>query len=675
MEILISQDLIGNITNLNANTAKKVWQFIGRFQKNPKNPGLRLERVKRSPSDHVWSARLDNQYRVILHKDNGKVAILHVNKHDDAYHWARNHRVSENQFTGGLQLLPTEPPALPDARELGSGNGDRKLYADYDDEYFLQLGVPTDFLMTIRQIRDEDMLLRSEESFPPDLFVKLMQLADGQVPAPVAKKPNTPATRQPATLDSFHVISEETNLAPLLEQPFQAWVLFMHPSQEKVAYQHFNGPVKISGSAGTGKTVAALHRTAWLAREGCEVLLCTYTPILVKTLSSSLDLLLAGDPDSRERIEVKTVHAVARTLLKESGKNINGVGKERLSAIILECLPQGVPKSALSWYLREWKCVIEFHGIENREAYLEVSRAGRGDFLSPNQRQERWKVFERVFQQLRKENALTWSFLCKEASLAIEKDRVEPPYDAVIVDECQDLGCLDLKFLANLAPNNVTFFGDAGQRVYSPRVNFRQLGIEVRGRSFTLRTNYRTTRQIRQFADRISGKLHEDLNGLVVSRLGVTSLMSGPEPELREFESRQDEKAFVIRQILALLESGLEPESIAVIGRLNQMLRPFADALREEGQKIAWVKDGQEAKGIRLLTMHSAKGLEFRAVIVVGASRDHLPQGNVLDGLEENSPEWKELMEQEKNLLYVALTRARDLAVVTWVGQPSSLLP
>ncbi len=299
--------------------------------------------------------------------------------------------------------------------------------------------------------------------------------------------------------------------------------------------------------------------------------------------------------------------------------------------------------------------------------------------VSAGERERVWQVFGGVWADLGAENRTTWAGLCRLATEQLAQGRVPSPYDSVIVDEVQDLQPSAVQLVAALGGkgrDGIMLVGDAGQRIYPGGFSLRSLGVDVRGRSRVLRINYRTTEEIQRLADRLLASAGDDLDEGTESRRGTVSLLRGPEPTLQGFASEDDERSFLTGTIHRLVDSGLAPREIAVFVRTRRLGEQIVDLLRaaEVPAQFLGEEDGEEEgsdeAGVTVSTMHGAKGLEFKAVIVASCDDRRLPNAFVLESLTDPE-ERKAAIEQERRLLYVSMTRARDEVFVTWSGTPS----
>lgn len=676
MPVALSNSLASAARKLSANEAHRVWTFLDKFWENPAHPSLSIERLTKIKNANLWSGRISDDLRAILHKEGDLWTVLHVDHHDDAYNWAKTRTVERHIKTGALQIVVAPEVVASIVEADPTPVSQPSLFTQYPDDYLLSLGVPPTWLPTIRQIRSKDVLLNAVLELPEEVAERLLDLAEGGFvtpPTPLAE--DQPAIASPDTKRRFTVLDSNQDLLKLLDAPLATWIAFLHPSQQQLASGTFKGPVKVTGAAGTGKTVVGLHRARYLARQGKRVLLTSFVTTLCRNLERNLQLLCT--PEELANITVTTVHRQAKELLKQAGETLEAVDDDAIKKLIERFYHSGCPLSPAYLYL-EWESVIQAQGITSWEAYRTANRAGRGQPLTVKDRKQVWLIFEQVLKTLQMRGENDWSGICHRAIELLNSGKVQSPFDAVIVDELQDLGPQEIKLLAALAgegADRLMLLGDAGQRIYAGRTNLKSLGIDVRGRSHILRINYRTTEQIRSFADQIVGDRRDDLNGEPEERKGTISLLRGPEPTIHGFQTQAQQFKFVVSEIQKLLKQGLALDEIAVFARTNDALKPVESSL--EAAKLPYQRLSRDieaqANAIHLGTMHRAKGLEFKVVFVINLSDDQMPLIYLVNQMPDQ-PSREAALEREKQLLYVSVTRARDEVFASWVGPPSRFL-
>lgn len=662
--MLLSKTWVEALRALPANDVARAHEFFSLFFENPAHPGISLERLH---NNNFWSGRISGDLRAILAKQGEDWCLLYAGRHDDAYRWAERRRVEQNARTGSLQVVETVERTEIRVRAVDG------LLAEHTDDYLLSLGVPGDWLPVLRNVVNEDQLLDLLPRLPDEVGEALLTLASGELVAPPAPAPGVGKIWQHQdTQRRFYVVEDAADLQRLLNAPLHQWVAFLHPSQQKLANGSFNGPVKITGSAGTGKTVVALHRARYLARQGKKVLLTTYVNTLAENLVHALELLCS--PEELARIKVGTVHGEATTLVQKVQPQLHGVTQDEIRKRLEQFQMETGGSFTLDFLQAEWEKVVSPQGIRAWEEYRGARRTGRGRAISVVERKTLWKAFQPLVDSLSRDQLEDFSGMCRRACELLESGQVVSPYDAVVVDEVQDLQAQELRLVARLAgsgPNSLMLVGDAGQRIYAGVTSLSALGIPTRGRSHVLRINYRTTEQIRRFADSILGDQVDDLDEGTESRKGTRSLLKGPAPNVHGFASPQEQEAFLVARIAGCLSEGLAPEEIALFARTNRQLEDLDERLRTAG--LATARLGRKlTPGLRLGTMHRAKGLEFKVVFVVDASARNLPLAAALRAEDPADRETAE--EAERRLFYVSLTRARDEAFITYVGEPTPFL-
>ncbi|MCJ7420438.1 3'-5' exonuclease [Sphingomicrobium astaxanthinifaciens] len=296
----------------------------------------------------------------------------------------------------------------------------------------------------------------------------------------------------------------------------------------------------------------------------------------------------------------------------------------------------------------EWEEVVDAWGVVDPDDYQKVPRLGRKIRLGQNQRETAWEVFSSVRSHLMESGLVTWADAYAELSHRLQAGEAFP-YTHVVVDEAQDLSVAQAKFLGKLgqAQDDALFFaGDLGQRIFHLPFSWCRLGIDVRGRSKVLKVCYRTSHQIRSVADRLLSNEIVDQDGVTESRRGTVSVFDGPAPDVDLFESLEDERVAVRDWLSRMTELGIDPIEIGVLVR---------DAQQPDRAKAA----ASEATGVQVMTMHDAKGLEFRAVAVMALDEDVVPSAHRLAEVGDLA-DLEAIHDTERHLLYVAATRARD---------------
>ena len=670
-----------------------VRNLISRFNANPAASGLNYERIQGADAA-MRSLRIDRDYRAIVAKpERGAVhLLLWADKHDDAYHWATRHRCDINPATGALQVyLPREdaPARPPEAATVPAG-----AFAGLKDRELMRLGVPEAMLAEVRGVADESALDAIQERLPTEAYESLFLHLAGESYEQLVREREPPdvvdtgdfeaALKRPESRMRFAVAADEMELEAMLNAPLERWRVFLHPSQRRVVERDWNGPVRLLGGAGTGKTVVAMHRARWLVRKLPEgrVLFTTFTRNLAADIEHNLGAICS--PEEMKRIEVTNLDRWVVRFLKMRRYDFRLQFNRDPEAwqIALDAKPPALDLPD-AFFDDEWEQVIQAADVQDKETYLRVSRTGRGTRLARSERALVWPVFAEYRAQLAERGVKEVDDAYRDAAALLA---AEPPaagefgnYDAVIVDEAQDMGAPAFRLLHAIAPsgrNGLFITGDGHQRIYSGRrVVLGRCGIDIRGRSRKLRLNYRTTEQTRRWAaSLLAGRDIDDLDGGADDNRGIKSLTRGPEPQLAHFATREEHDAQLLAHIRELQTQAQSLRGICVAARTSAERDAAAQALESEIEHhvVGRGADDGGQDGVRVATMHRVKGLEFDHMVLASVNAGLVPlrqRGKAADAAADASMET-----EERSLLYVAATRAKKSLVCLSFGTPSRFL-
>jgi superfamily I DNA/RNA helicase len=541
----------------------------------------------------------------------------------------------------------------------------------------LGYGVPAEWLGDVRSATEET-LFGIVPHLPGEAAEALLELATGGTPrfSPPIEATVSPF-EHPDAQRRFRVMSNVEELARALDFPWDKWTVFLHPEQRQFVEKDFNGPARVTGSAGTGKTIVALHRAAHLARRnpGARVLLTTFSDALAAALQTLLNRLLVSEPKIAGRIDVQSLTAIGKQLYAKHVGTADLAGPAVVSTILAEeSKSVGGHKFSQAFLTSEWEQVVDAWQLGTWEAYRDVARLGRKTRLPEAQRKILWSIFEKVDEALASRNLMTEARLFTTLASLFTLG-TEAAIDFAVVDEAQDIGVPHLRFLAALGadrPNALFFAGDLGQRIFQQAFSWKSLGVDIRGRSRTLRVNYRTSHQIRSQADRLLGPTVTDVDGNSDDRNDTVSIFNGPPPSIQVLKNEAGETAAVADWIRNQQGNGIKPHEFGVFVRsVNQIPRAKAAA---EAASVPFVvlDEGNSAATdhLSISTMHLAKGLEFRAVVVMACDDEVIPLQSRIEAVGDDA-DLLEVYETERHLLYVACTRARDALLVTSL-QPAS---
>jgi superfamily I DNA/RNA helicase len=466
-------------------------------------------------------------------------------------------------------------------------------------------------------------------------------------------------------------------LQQALDYPWEKWTIFLHPDQRELVERDFNGPARVAGSAGTGKTIVAVHRAVFLARKYLDsrVLLTTFSEPLSNALATKLRHLIGNQPRLGDRIEVQSLNAVGTRIYERNIGKPRFTNAETLRELFVKASEE-TPESRFSmqFLISEWEQVVDAWQLATWESYRDVIRLGRKTRLKEPQRLIAWSIFEKVRVALKAKQLITLSEMFSELA-TFYSTNVSRPFEFIIVDEAQDVSIAQLRFLAALGTdsgNSLFFAGDLGQRIFQQPFSWKALGVDVRGRATTLRINYRTSHQIRMKADRLLGPEMADVDGIVEQRKSTISVFNGPPPTIQTFDSIEAERNSVGDWLKARTKEGLLPHEIAIFVRSGAELERARAAAELAAIPFKVLDDRVETVHGKasVATMHLAKGLEFRAVAVMACDDEIIPLQQRIETVADDS-DLEEVYNTERQLLYVACTRARDHLLVT-SGAPAS---
>lgn len=667
------------------------------FQQDRNHPSLNYEKLPAFKDNKVRSIRANQDVRIILAaaEKEDLYLMLYVDHHEPAYKWAEKRKIEINPNTGSLQVFTVEESTLEQATGIQQTPAQPGLFDAVRDRQLLQLGVPEDALPLVRSMKIEADLETAliNEQIPKDAHDGLFMLMAGAsfeeawnevvpaAPEAVDTEDFTTALARPESRALFTVAENEQALQEVLSQSIEKWRVFLHPAQRRLAEGKKNGPVRVLGGAGTGKTVVAMHRAKWLANHLDEsdgkILFTTFTKNLAADIQQNLNKICSQEALSR--IEVQNLDAWVMNFLKKQGYDygllLDSREEKKLWEQAYSEKPAGIDLG-MAFFQEEWARVVQSQSVSNVDEYKKASRIGRGTRLNRQQRVEIWPVFERYRHLLASNYLKETDDAYRDARELIEnKPELRPELAAVIVDEAQDMGTQAFTLIRALVPsgpNDLFIVGDGHQRIYGKnKVVLGQCGIDIRGRSARLKINYRTTDETRKMAVSIlEGVEVDDLDGGEDSQKFYHSLMHGPAPEVRCFES-MDQQAEAI--LTAIKAKGLTPEACCVIARTRREVNELKAAL-ESRQQLCHILKGQSAAtpddALNLATMHRVKGLEFDGVFLASANQGLVPLDFVVNSAADAVTR-RQRENEERALVYVSLTRARKFAFVFGYGRMS----
>lgn len=683
-KIAMSDDFLKSFAAVPRDQQQAVLTFVAKFRQNPTATGINYERIHDAGDPNMRSVRVNDNIRgIVLKPDVGNVyCLLWVDRHDDAYQWARRHRVAIHPDVGSIQIYavevagPSTASTVPAAVAAASG-----LFADLKDREIRRLGVPDEMLPAVRLVTSDQELEDLEKQLPDEAFEALFMFAAGESYEKIVADQTAPETvdlvdfvaalDRDATRRHFVVLTDDSDLEALLAAPLERWRVFLHPSQRKLVERDWAGPVKVTGGAGTGKTVVAMHRAARLARQfstlpGKPVVFTTFTKTLSDDIQQNLELLCT--PQELEKILVVHLDQWASTLLRRFGYKPELLYDESKRRSYWQAAMSALPSSAdLSQHFMraEYERVVLPQGCETAEDYMRASRVGRGGQLGRATRKAIWPVFAEYRAQLHAANLREPEEAFRDARRLLASEATELGIRTMVIDEAQDISPAAFELIRGAVPvaaNDLFIVGDAHQRIYRHKVVLSRVGIEVRGRSRSLRVNYRTTDEIRLWAcAQLEGCAIDDLDGNLDSLRGYRSLTHGDRPDVIESLSLMDDIKHIKSILEQLSEDSLEPRQVCVAARTNDDVDLIVEHLKKADVATLRLEratpDDSTVPGVRVATMHRIKGLEF-SVVIIAAYKGAMKYAEMF-ARDEDVGVSDETESAERSLLHVAATRAK----------------
>lgn len=672
-ELMLHRDVLKTFGRLPSKVQKKIYELIRKFEEDSTQASINLEQLEAVKDPKVRSARVGDDYRaIIVAPERGDTFLLmHVDHHDEAYRWCKNKQFEAHGSLGTLQVFDViEASRAVEAPRTASSKASTHYPLDkLNDEELFHAGVPEALIPAVRAVRSDGAFDQLSEYLPKEasqvLYGVVMGLTLDQSLEEMLGQLDAGAAKPAGPGDFSHlsavanmdlvVVAGEEHLKEILAEDIEEWRIFLHPYQRKLVEWETKGPMKINGSAGTGKTVALMHRAAWLGKrlESKErILVTTYTTNLSVTIKSLLERLA---PRVQAQIEVTNLHQLARTIAFRCGWRGKVAEDSDLASIWSQVLTRaghaelGLDKELI---ITEFEQIVDRMGLDSEEAYLTTVRSGRPR-LGRKQRKVLWRLFSDVQRELMKRNLLTFEGVVHQARLAVEQGQF-PKYRHVLVDELQDFGLEALRLIRVLSPideglnNPLCVVGDGHQRIYNRvPISLSRAGIDVRGRSRRLKINYRTSEQIRQWAQGLlEGVEVDDLDGGPAETIGDRSVFRGPDPQVVSCGSLAESGHAVAAWVKGLLDAGLGTHEICVVPTEREVISALESAGIPTLELKPRQKDpGQEEPGVRYGTKKRIKGLEFKAVALL---HEGTGQADSIDRFAN----------------YVAATRAREHLLV-----------
>lgn len=675
IKISLSTSFLESLEDLPKSIQKKTREFLTKFQENPLASSINYETIANASNEDLRSVRIDQAYRgiVLKPKTGNTYFLLWVAKHDDAYNWALTKRVDSREILGADYIDAKFKPITVNEEK-------KTLLRQTSIVDLVKLGIPLDLIDSIRDINEVNELEVYKDSLNVKVYLKLQYYLNGYNLDKLDELVDINDEKE----NPFIMIEDlsDSELIKLINSPISKWRLFLHPTQLNLANRDFNGSAKVIGSAGTGKTVVALHRAKHLYKnlnQNEKILLTTYTRTLAEDLKEKISEIIKGHSNNLEVLNLDNLV-------------IQFFSRERLNLTIVDDTTNIwnkainyfnlISKYSVEFIKDEWEMIILAHNIVELDEYLIVPREYRSKKVDRASRLEIWNIVEKYKNEMNDKGVIDYEWAKLEAIKHLNRKHPNGIYRNIILDEAQDMSTLSFKLVRALAgtekPNDIFIVGDSRQRIYKNKTTLKSCGIKVSGNSYSLNINYRTTDAIYEFATNIIKDIEfDDLDGEIINSDDAQSVIIGNTPIVSEFLSYVDEIDY-ISKLTAELETDLKKKKeICICLRTNELVNKYADSLKEKGVSVLKLSinqaENQHLDGVRITTMHRVKGLEFSHIIIAGLNEDTMPLKSLLNNL-SNDQDKEKVCQTEKSLLYVAMTRARYSLTITSSKKLSSFV-
>jgi len=718
----------------------KIHTFLEKLTESDETLGLHIEPMQNPADTRARTGRVDQSLRAVLYRleDSGQdrtYVYAGTFEHDEAIERARTRVLKINPVNGVPELIDAGTPSTTADAQMPASSSESSepenpfllangyVFADLTDE----LGFDQVTATKLWKAPDDEALLAISESLENewqrhavlglavvDAVAKIKDDLGLAAPDAVDTDPGAP-TPDAELLDAFksnpaaqmtfsYIGDDQDELRRVIESDdFGAWRVFLHPEQRRYVVGDYSGPFRLTGGAGTGKTVVLLHRARQLARTNpdARVLLSTFTRALASNLQRDLRRL---DPDipiadslGGRGVDVRGIDQLGVAVRDVAGDAFAAAATAVLGAPLppknrlvrneegwadaITDAGGGLPPQLRheSFFAGEYLQVILPHSITDRDTYFAVRRPGRGVALDRAKRALVWAVIERYRKTARLRGTISFAENASVAAAWLETAGIDSTarVNHVLVDEGQDLTPSHWRLIRALARegrNDMFLADDSHQRIYGQHVVLSRYGIKTVGRSRRLTLNYRTTEQNLRFAMGVlSGAAYVDAAGESEQETGYKSARRGPDPVWLPTASQSMQIAAVADLVGSWVAEGASPDEIAVLVQARNTVSQLVEELSGRGLAVSpLVKDAPPAGKTVIMTMHSSKGMEFFRVVLFDVSAGQFPTKYVLDALAPEEREDQRL--RSRSLLYVAASRARDALVVSWRGERSELL-
>lgn len=704
----------GSIDKLGTEDSGRVMKAVRKFQADKHHPSLRLKKLEVDRSGRLYSMRAAQDLRILLVNEGDTYVLLEAGHRQNIYDKVGQKSFTYNTTTGFVGLIGVaggEAQHQVQAIRLTKGNVDANngVLDHWGEKDLLEEGFSNEVIALLRSAKSEEQLCDlatdgtlSLEDF--DRAVDLFEQTPEQKRTPqLLVDTNDAELRLRRAITDFgaaHGLSaffSPAEVEAIASAPIEDWMIFLHPDQRAIVRRRYEGPARVRGAAGTGKTVVALHRTAELAQRFRDeeqnklpILFTTFIKSLPPVFESLYRRLPLAPTDCE--VEFINIDKLARRVVSEAGTrvqtsipDINAAFANAFKQVVGNDSPLGKEMLTKEYLKNEITKVIKGRGVTSVEDYLMLERTGRRVAFTAGMRKQVWELREVWDDGLLARETVDFADV-----MLLARDIVQigggPRYRAAVIDESQDLTLVGLQLVRGLTlseqgvdrSDGLLLVGDGGQRIYPGGFTLRQAGLQIAGRSNVLRANYRNTAEILGAALAVTGnEIVEDLDENEVYRRGDVEVAAqrgeGSRPMLVECAGADDEARWVMSRVRELVTSGTSRYGdIGLFAHTNNDVARWLKAMSSaEIPCTDLAKAGGDfTDAVKVGTYYRAKGLEFKAVFLPGVDQGFPRRRDA--GQDEYEYEEQRLLAVSQ--LYVAMTRARDALFITTPDTPSDVL-
>lgn len=673
-QIVLSADLMESLFRLDRKSQKLAMNAIDKLREDHMTFGLQMHKLDKASDGNMRSVRANDDLRIILNLFGDQIVLLHINHHDAAYKWAEKRIFKQNEF-GNAFIYENFDVSEVKSDVAGISQYERPPLMkgkEFNTKDLVRIGLSEEHAAHIMEISDEEILLEFVGLIPDELQESVIDLYTGvrSITEIFAQM------QEESVLKSDYLLHEQNARRFVILDPsvawsdwadYEKWKVFLHPDQKRIVEASFNGPALIKGGPGTGKTIVGIHRAVWLAQnvftdEKDVIVFCAFNKNLIRVVREKLAMLCKNNA-ILERIQVDTVDQLISNGLKAGGRKVHFYNNRQFDELLEEAYSAYETSYSLSDLKFEYREVIQRYDLKTLEEYFDVKRLGMPPMLK-SQREKIWPFFEKISELKKERKCFDFEDRAQVYIKDYERGIIKPQYASIIIDEAQDLTPIKLKALSIMCRNdrnNLMILCDPNQRIYQLKSWEGEIGIRIIGRTRNLCVNYRTTHEIKTFAEE---QFQWTRKNRVIDK-GYKSISTGPKPVVKHFSSISKLKAFMVSTLNRWQTEENDLKDSAIIAPYKYMgdvKRGLSEANLPFNEINVQNDNGEYEGVICLINIENCKGLEYKNVFLFNYVDSD-------DDLDYEKLEAEDLIEQRKAELYecrkyVATTRAKEELII-----------